>query len=76
MRHLPPLEASLAGYRAITKDVWPDLEPQVKASLEATLSSVDSVWIDMPYGAIQAARKRSELVLPGRAIEQLKKETL
>jgi len=40
--------------------------------MEQTLKSCDSVWIDFPYEAIQAARKRSELILPEDEVAKLK----
>jgi hypothetical protein len=74
MKHLSVAEAQKQGYRSITGDLWPDREKDkaIIASMEQTLSTCDAVWMTFPYEAIQAARKRSELILPEDEVARLK----
>lgn len=74
MKHLSVAEAKEQNYRSITGDLWPEREKDkpIIASMEQTLSTCDAIWIDMPYEAIQAGRKRSELILPEDEIQRIK----
>lgn len=66
MKHLSAAEAKENGYRSITGDLWPERETDkpIIASMEETLSTCNAIWIVMPNEAIQAGRKRTELILP------------
>jgi hypothetical protein len=74
MKHLTVQEAKDQGYRPITSDLWPDRESDkpIIASIEENMRGKDAVWIDMPYEAVQAARKRRELVLPEDEVKRIK----
>jgi len=77
MRHISVAEAAANDYRSITNDLWPNLDKDkpIIESIESTLSTCDSVWIVMPYDAIQAGRKRRELILPEDVVNQIKRTT-
>lgn len=62
------------GYRSISGDLWPERESDkpIIESIESTLSTCNAVWMVFPDDAIQAGRKRSELILPEDEVKRLK----
>jgi hypothetical protein len=61
LRIITPQAASLEGYVEISVPISKKLEPEIFASMEATLTGTDSVFVDHGNGSYSAARRRSEL---------------
>jgi uncharacterized protein YbcI len=78
MKTIPIESADALGYRAITKDIWPEveIEKHIVVSIEGNLAGTDSVWLKTHHGAIQAARRKTELILSENELEKLLKDEL
>ena len=61
MQKLTPAQASEQNYQSITIDICPVEEASILTNLEKDMKTCDAVWIAMPNGKLQCARKASEL---------------
>lgn len=61
MKTVTPLEAADQNYQSITIDICPQEEAWIVTNLEKDMKGCDAVWIRMPNGKRQCARKATEL---------------
>jgi hypothetical protein len=62
LRTITPQAARLEGFQEISVPISRKREPEIFASMEASLAGVDAVWLDHGNGTFSAARRKRDLL--------------